>query len=72
MLMLKSSLVLLKLNSIDVGFASNYSLEYWHFFKMTQISNNLNISYLQLTITLTLINVKELISLTAVQLYTPA
>ena len=72
MLMLKNSLVLLKLSSIDVGFASNYYLEYWHFFKITQISNNLDIAYLQLTITLTLINVKELISLTAVQLYTPA
>jgi hypothetical protein len=35
-------------------------------------SNNIDISYLQLTITLTLNNVKELISLTAVQLYTPA
>ena len=35
--MLKSSLVLLKLSSIDVGFASNYYLEYCHFFKMTQL-----------------------------------
>ena len=39
MLMLKSSLVLLKLNSIDVGFVSNYYLEYWHFLKMTHIRN---------------------------------
>ena len=42
------------------------------FLKMTQISNNLDISYLQLTITLTLFSVKELMSLTAVHLYTPA
>ena len=32
MSMLKSSLVLIKLNSIYAGFTSNYYLEYWHFF----------------------------------------
>ena len=67
MLMLKSSLVLLKLSSIDVGFVSNYYLEYWHFWKMSQISNNLDISYLQLTIRLTLISWKVYKTLLSLQ-----
>jgi len=43
MLMLKSSFVLLKLNSVDVDFTSNYYLEYWHFFKMTLKQSNANL-----------------------------
>jgi hypothetical protein len=44
----------------------------WNLTTKYHVYNNIDISYLQMTITSTLINVKELISLTAVQLYTPA